>query len=103
MSFDAMSAVLHKALLGFFTDFITKATTASLFEVQPDQRVFKSNLGEKNKHEHWTIRALFRTLHSIVLTKKLQLQLELQLFCIKCNTRVQVVLHLMQGIVCFVY
>jgi hypothetical protein len=52
MSFDVMSAVLHKALLGFFTDLITKATTASLFEVQPDQRVFKSNLGEKNKHAH---------------------------------------------------
>jgi hypothetical protein len=47
--------------------------------------------------------ALFRTLHSIVLTEKLQLQLVLQLFLIKCNTRLQVVLHWMQGIVCSVY
>ncbi len=29
-----MSAVLHKALLGFFTDLITKPTTTSLFDMQ---------------------------------------------------------------------
>jgi hypothetical protein len=33
MSVDVMSAVLHKALLGFFTDLMTKATTVSLLPI----------------------------------------------------------------------
>jgi hypothetical protein len=46
MSVDVMSAVLHKALLGFFTDLMTNATTASLLKYNHiEAQLSSSNLG----------------------------------------------------------
>jgi hypothetical protein len=48
MSVDVMSAVLHKALLGFFTDLMTKATTVSLLPIT-SQRGIPSDISSKEQ------------------------------------------------------
>ncbi len=48
MSVDVMSAVLHKALLGFFTDLMTKATTVSLLPIT-SQGGIPSNISFKEQ------------------------------------------------------
>jgi len=48
MSVDVMSAVLHKALLGFFTDLVTKATTVSLLHIT-SQGGIPSNISFKEQ------------------------------------------------------
>jgi hypothetical protein len=69
MSVDVMSAVLHKALLGFFTDLMTNATTASLLKYNHiEAQLSSSNLGlaEHLLALKMILKVYICTLHNII-------------------------------------